>query len=387
MNVLDLLLVGAAVLAAIGGYRLGFTARVLSWVGLALGLVVGIRVLPKALERVDPIDHVRVVLVTVGVVVVFAALGQAAGLWAGNRVRPDLRGRGAVATDRVLGAVAGVVGLIALAWVILPVLQQTPGWPGQLTTGSAVARIVDDHLPPAPDLSQALRSLVGSDNFPQVFDAFQPSGDVGAPPPESGLTDAVAGTAARSVVKVEGVACRRIQDGTGWVVADDLVVTNAHVVAGEGSSEVERSDGRRLPAVVVAFDPARDLALLHVKGLDRPALPVAAATTGQIGGVFGHPGGEPLRIAPFSVARKIDATGRDIYDGATTRRQVLELAASLRAGDSGSALIDANGEVVGVAFAISTDQAGVAYALATSELTPLLDAPHDSEVSTGNCLA
>ncbi len=171
------------------------------------------------------------------------------------------------------------------------------------------------------------------------------------------------------------------------MVADGLVVTNAHVVAGEGSSEVERNDGRRLPAVVVAFDPERDLALLRVKGLDRPALPVAAATKGQVGGVFGHPGGEPLRIAPFSVARQIDATGRDIYDGATTRRQVLELAASLRAGDSGSALIDANGEVVGIAFAISTDQPGVAYALATSELTPMLAAPHDQEVSTGNCLA
>ncbi|MGZ4786725.1 MAG: MarP family serine protease, partial [Acidimicrobiales bacterium] len=88
-----------------------------------------------------------------------------------------------------------------------------------------------------------------------------------------------------------------------------------------------------------------------------------------------------------SIARQIDATGRDIYDGASTRRQVLELAASLRPGDSGSALIDASGEVIGVAFAISTDQAGVAYALATSELTPLLDGPHDAEVSTGSCLS
>ncbi|MGZ4682549.1 MAG: MarP family serine protease [Acidimicrobiales bacterium] len=387
MNVLDAILVGAAVLAVVGGYRLGFTTRVLSWVGLAVGLVVGMRVLPRALERIDPADHVRVVLLTVGVVVVFAAIGQAAGLWAGNRLAPDLRTRGAIAADRALGAVAGLVGLIALAWVVLPVLQQTPGWPGQLTTGSALARAVDDHLPAAPDLSQALRSLVGSDNFPQVFDAFQPSGPVGAPPPASGLSDAVAATAARSVVKVEGVACRRIQDGTGWVVADDLVVTNAHVVAGEGSSEIERNDGRRLGAVVVAFDPERDLALLRVKGLDRAALPVASATKGQVGGVFGHPGGEPLRIAPFSIARQIDATGRDIYDGASTRRQVLELAASLRPGDSGSALIDASGEVIGVAFAISTDQAGVAYALATSELTPLLDGPHDAEVSTGSCLS
>ena len=87
------------------------------------------------------------------------------------------------------------------------------------------------------------------------------------------------------------------------------------------------------------------------------------------------------------MARQIDATGRDIYDGATTRRQVLELAASLQAGDSGSALIDAGGEVVGIAFAVSSEQDGVAYALATSELTPLLAGPHQDEVSTGTCLS
>jgi len=387
VNLLDVLLVGAAVLAVVGGYRLGFTTRVLSWVGLALGLLVGVRVLPRALERVDPVDHIRVVLVTVGVVVVFAAIGQALGLWAGNRLAPDLRGRGAVAADRMLGAFAGLVGLIALAWVILPVLQATPGWPGQLTTGSALARVVDDHLPAPPDLSQALRSLVGADNFPQVFDAFQPNVAIGSPPPESGLSDAVAGTAARSVVKVEGQACRHIQDGTGWVVADGLVVTNAHVVAGEGASEIQRDDGRKLAADVVAFDPERDLALLRVKGLDRPALPVAAGSKGETGGVFGHPGGEPLRIAPFSIARELDATGKDIYDSASTRRRVLELAASLRPGDSGSALVDAKGEVVGIAFAISTEQAGVAYALATSELTPLLDGPHEARVSTGPCIS
>jgi S1-C subfamily serine protease len=177
-----------------------------------------------------------------------------------------------------------------------------------------------------------------------------------------------------------------VQDGTGWVVAEGLIVTNAHVVAGEPSTEVERDDGHRLKATVVAFDPSRDLALLSVPKLNRPALPVAAARRGMIGGVFGHPGGEPLRIAPFEVGRQIDATGRDIYDAATTDRKVLELASSLRPGDSGSALVDPQGEVVGVAFAISTERSGVAYALATSELTPLLSAPHDTGVSTGRCI-
>ena len=120
--------------------------------------------------------------------------------------------------------------------------------------------------------------------------------------------------------------------------------------------------------------------------LNRPALVHRSATRDQTGGVFGHPGGAPLRIAPFRVARTITATGTDIYDASPTRRQVLELAASLRPGDSGSALVDPAGEVVGTAFAISTEHDGVAYALANSELEAVLAAPHGQAVSTGSCI-
>ncbi len=137
---------------------------------------------------------------------------------------------------------------------------------------------------------------------------------------------------------------------------------------------------------MVAFDADRDLALLRVPRLDRPALPVTGAQRGTVGGVFGHPGGEPLRIAPFEVSRQLEATGKDIYDEHSTDRQVLELAASLRPGDSGSPLVAPSGDVVGVAFAISTDHPGVAYALATSELDAVLATPHDQEVSAGSCI-
>jgi S1-C subfamily serine protease len=385
VNLLDLLLIVAAVAATIGGYRLGFTTRVLSWIGLALGLLAGVRALPWLLDRLDGSSQVEGVALIVAVVVGSAALGQGVGLWIGSRVAPDPSGgRGAV--DRALGAVAGFVGLVVIAWLILPVLDATPGWPSRLANESTLARAVSESLPRPPDVSRALRSLVGEDNYPRVFDALQPSPDVGAPPAASGLSAAVSQTVARSVVKVEGVACSKVQDGTGWVVGDGLVVTNAHVVAGERTTDVERDDGRRLDASVVVFDPARDLALLQVRKLDRPALPVAEARRDETGGVFGHPGGEALRIAPFQVARELEAVGRDIYDQAPTRREVLELAASLRPGDSGSALVDPAGEVVGVAFAIATERSDVAYALATSELESVLQAPRGDAVSTGPCL-
>ena len=131
---------------------------------------------------------------------------------------------------------------------------------------------------------------------------------------------------ARSVVKVEGISCQRILDGSGFAVGPDLIVTNAHVVAGEPSTTVIRDDGRRLGATVVAYDPERDLALLSVPHLDRPALTLSSPTVGQRGGVFGHPGGAPLRVAPFQIARRITAASNDIYGRHQVDRQVLELA-------------------------------------------------------------
>jgi S1-C subfamily serine protease len=186
-------------------------------------------------------------------------------------------------------------------------------------------------------------------------------------------------------VMVTGEACSRIQGGSGFFVGPDLVVTNAHVVAGESDTDVELADGRTLDADVVAFDPERDLAVLRTDG-EAPALPLRDADTGDIGGVFGHPGGGGLEVSPFRVAEDITAVGRDIYDQGSTSRDVLVLASELAPGDSGSALVDPQGQVIGVAFAIAPDKPGVAYALAISELREVLEGDLSRELDTGGCL-
>lgn len=179
-----------------------------------------------------------------------------------------------------------------------------------------------------------------------------------------------------------------MQDGTGWVVAPELIVTNAHVVAGERSTTVIRDDGRRLDATLVAFDAARDLAVLRTRALDRPPLVLAADAPGPggSGGVFGRPGGGPLRVAPFAVSRSLDATGRDIYGTDRTRRRVLELAVALRPGDSGAPLVAPDGSVGGVAFAVARDRGDVAYALEPSEVRAVLATVSAATVSAGPCL-
>jgi S1-C subfamily serine protease len=206
------------------------------------------------------------------------------------------------------------------------------------------------------------------------------------PMPEAKLVPALSPVTA-STVRVSGVACGRRLYGSGFSPAPDTIVTNAHVVAGTTSAEVLRPDGRTLPATVVTFDPVRDLAVLSVPGLGQPSLGLGSAVVGETDGVYGHPRGRPaVEISPAQVLRRATVDAGDIYDRPSTPRQILVLGADLEPGDSGAALVNSAGKVVGVAFAVSNLRRGTAFAVASEELAPVLAQPRSRPVATGPCL-
>lgn len=387
MNLLDLVLLGLAVLAAVGGYRLGFLTRTVSWFGMALGLLVAARALPWLVEQLESSGPASVLLFSGVVLLLGSFVGQALGLIVGTRMRIRLPSADWVMADRTFGSLAGLGGVIACFWLLLPAMAEAPGSIAELTRNSAIARAIDRTLPDPPDTTLALRRLVGERDFPRVFDALTPAPDIGPPPGDSGLAPDVIARVGASTFKISGIACNRLQEGSGFVtLGSDVVVTNAHVVAGEDVTQIVRNDGSRLDATVVVFDPDRDLAVLRVPGLGAAPLPIGDSAAQQSGGVFGHPGGAPLRIAPFVVGDEVRAVGTDIYDDRRTERAVLILASELRPGDSGAALVDGTGTVVGVAFAIAPDDPQVAYALDTDELNAALSGDLATPVDTGPCL-
>ena len=284
-----------------------------------------------------------------------------------------------------------MLSLVIGLWLFLPTLADVPGMPSRAARHSAIARFIDSTFPTPPDATQAVRRLVEQRGIPRVFDALRPAPDAGVPPVSSGLSPAVEEKVRLSTVKVIGEACSRIQEGSGFVAGQNVVVTNAHVVAGEAKTQVIREpDKKRLTATVVSFDAARDLAVLVVEGLNVPALSRATAAVGDTGAVFGHPGGqEQIRAAPARISSQVTAQGKDIYDGGDSRRAVFILASTLHPGDSGGALVNQDGRVVGVAFAIAPDRPGTAYALTghelDAELTAFANAPK-VKGSTGPCL-
>ena len=388
MNMLDLVIIAAAVSAAIGGYRLGLLARAASWIGLAVGLAIAARVLPSLLEQFQSSDSGSRLLVAAGVLMGGAFIGQGIGLLIGAHIVRYVPHGPFRQFDKVAGALVGILGVAIAIWLLLPAMADVPGWASQQARSSTLARAIHDAAPRPPDTLRALRRLVGENDFPRVFDALRPAPVAGPPPAEIGMQPAVLNAVSASTVKIEGEACNRIQEGSGFAAAPDTVVTNAHVVAGVRRPRVLRNGTTRaLAATVVVFDADRDLAVLRVPGLGQAPLPVANGRDGQLGAVFGHPGGQDqLRIAPARITQRVQAVGRDLYDGHQTRRDVFILASQLQAGDSGGALVNQGGAVIGVAFAIAPDRPGTAYALTSKELVAVLNVPRANPVDSGRCL-
>ena len=392
MNFLDLVVLGVAAGAGWVGYRLGFVRRATSWAGLAVGIVVGVLFVPDVADALRGSPPRTRLLASLAFVVVVAAVAQAVGAAIGASLHARLghhAGTGLRQGDRIAGAALGVTGVLVLMWLLIPALAGSPGWTARAVRDSALARVIDRLAPSPPSESETLGRLVGDQSFPEVFDTLS-SPDAGTPPSD-GIPAAAADRVTRSTVLVQGQACDRIQEGTGFVAGANLVVTNAHVVAGENRTRIVTSDGRRLDTTVVAFDPNRDLAVLRAPGLGLPPLAEADARIDDRGALFGHPGGGPLRQAPVRIAEQIVARGTNISRSAATEREVFVLAAVTAPGDSGGPVVDAEGRVRGVMFAYDISRQTTAYALTRTELDavlqPVLAGTAPASPGTGNCLS
>lgn len=387
MNPVDLLLLGLLIGAVLGGLRAGFVHRVLAWSGLAVGVLLATRSVPLALRIVDGGEpHMRLavgvmmlLLTVVGCSVLFSSVGRRA------RARVDAGSLSGL--DRAAGAIAGVLAVVTAVWFLLPAAAHVPGGVARAVRGSTVVAAIDAVTPAPPDAAASVRSLVDASRFPTVLADLAPTPIVGSPPPEVPVADEVVARATASTVNVEAVGCGRRYEGSGVTLEPGVVVTNAHVVAGADEVRVRRPGERTTRgATVVVFDPDLDLAVLEVVDLGQAPLRLANAGRGDQAVVIGYPGGlDTPRVAPARVEQRRRALGRDIYGQGTTQREVLFLAAELRQGDSGSPVVDTEGRVVGIVFAISPDVATTAYALDVPEVEAILAAPR-ADVGTGNCI-
>ena len=387
MNALDVAIIVTALGAGYGGWRLGLVARVFGWAGVFTALAIGVNFVPKIVTAFGGTTADGRIGVALLYLFLVASVGQAFGLMIGLLVHRVFPIRSPLPLwDRIAGALAGTFGLLVVTWLVIPSLATAQGWPARMARDSWVVAAIQRVAPRQPAKFAAWGLAISEAPYPSALGPLDNPPDPGTAPNET-LPPKVDARVRSSIVKVTGNACHQIQDGSGWVAAPGIVVTNAHVVAGERSTTIIDNDGTPVPAIVVAFDPVRDLAVLSVSRLTASPLPLAVGTAGEVGAVYGHPGGGPLKAAPARIGEEIMAVGTDIYRTSTSRRHVYVLAATLAPGDSGGALVNRDGAVLGVAFAIDPGRKGISYALTDTEVRPVLAAAAASSLAdTGSCL-
>lgn len=375
MATIDWIALVFVLVLAFGGARKGLLAGGLSLVGVVGGLYLGGRLAPVILSGSSSPYTPLVALA--GALLLAIAL-ETVGALAGGVLRDSVRLTPLRLLDSAGGLVLGGATAVAVLWLVAAIAFQMPqasSLRAQARESVFLPRLVEA-LPP----QEVMNALAGIDPFPLITGPAAPS----QPPDEGVLAKPALARAQQSVVKVHSQACGIRYAGSGWVTADGLVVTAAHVVAGAREVDVRALGDSARDARVVAFDGHNDLALLSVPGLPAEPLRLAPARSGDTVAVLGFPNDGPFRAIPARMGQTATLFSPD-YSGRIVSRTITSLRGKVRPGDSGGPVVNGRGVVELTVFGArkGTD---VGYGTSTELIAGLRAKAVSSGVSTGACL-
>ena len=380
LNALDLFIGFIIVVSVLRGARTGFLAGVFSLVGVVVGASIGSRIAPSLLP--DGGNPIYGAGITLGSILAFSVLGEIIARSMGGSIRNRLSSPASAKLDGLGGGLLGFALALVLVWAVGVFALQSPTLAG-LQPVAQDSRIL-----------QTLKERMPSRLLTQAVSELQPLPKIRGPEPEVAapegtiVNDPDVRAASQRTLRVTGTACGYGVEGSAWVGGRNLVVTNAHVVAGETSTWVQvRGIGRQLPAEVVAFDKRNDVAILRVAGLDLPPLPVAPARPGEEAAVIGFPQNGPLDIEPARTGTTERVFSTDAYDNGPVERIVTSFRVYVRPGNSGGPAVNADGEVISTIFASRTDSNNSGYGIPSRIVQRHLQTAEDltAPVSTGGC--
>lgn len=375
MTKVDLIAIGFVALTAFIGWKKGLVASALSVTGIVFGAWLGSRLAPELLEGGTSSPYTP--LAALAGAAVGAILFETLGTLAGTSLRGRLRKPRLSTFDSAGGLVLGTVAGLAVVWVVGAVALLLPGQEN-LRRGaqdSALLQRLNTVIPP----TRLLNALARIDPFPTISG---PPAPVAPPDPRLAKAPGVQ-RAAPSVVRVVGTACGVGIEGTGWVARPGLIVTAAHVVAGQEDTAVDLQSGAQLPAEVVVFDRRNDIAVLRVRRLALPALRLVDPRPGAPVAVLGYPESGPFTATPARIGRTSVVLAEDAYGSGPVTRAITSLRGRVRHGDSGAPAVDARGAVEATIFAARLGAVG-GYGVPASVVRADLKAAR-GPVSTGDC--
>ncbi|TMF73032.1 MAG: MarP family serine protease [Chloroflexi bacterium] len=371
VNLIDLLILIAALVGLANGYRRGFWLSIAQYVGLLVGVMLGAASARYVLDYLQINNASARPLGAVLVLVIGGSLGSSIGFAVGEPIRRKILRTGIhTSTDSVAGAALSAFAVLLMCWFLGLSFSRGPSVEiAQQIQRSVLLRGLDTIAPRPPPFLASVQQVLAGVQFPPVFAGLEPTLPGALPVPASVDTPGV-NHAAQSVVKVASLGCGGIVTGSGFPVGGGYIVTNAHVVSGTSSHTIQKPDGSTMRATVVLFDPERDVAVLYVPGYSVAGLTFGSARRGTEGAVIGYPGGLSEKVVAAVVDGSVAAQGRDIYNQNLVTRQIFVLQASVHPGNSGGPLIDMQGHVLGMVFATSASDPNQAYALTDDEIAP-----------------
>ncbi|HEY6689795.1 MAG TPA: MarP family serine protease [Rubrobacter sp.] len=356
LNVLDVFIALFVVVVILRGARTGFLAGVFSLVGVVVGISAGSRIASSLMpEDGTPIYGAGI---TLGSILAFAVLGEVVARTIGGSIRNRLSSPTSETLDGFGGAVLGFALSLMLVWAVGVFALQSPPLAGlhPAVRDSRILQSLDERIP--SDL--LTRAVADLEPLPQIRG---PEPAVSTPE-ESIVGDPDVRAASARTLRVRGIACGYGVEGSGWVAGRNLVVTNAHVVAGETATHVQVGEtGRRLPAKVVVFDEKNDIAVLRVNGLGLTPLHLAAPRPGEDAAVIGFPENGPLDIEPARTGTTQRVISSDAYDSGPVERVVTSFRVYVRPGNSGGPAVNEYGRVVSTIFASRTGSDNSGYGI------------------------
>lgn len=379
MTVLDWAILAFTVALAIWGYRQGLIVGALTLIGFGVGAFAGSRIGPLLLTKGahSPYAPLCAALGALLVGALMAVTVESFALGLRERVvrRPFLN-----AADGAGGAALIASVALGLAWVFGAVLLHAPST-ARLRADiqqSLILRSLNDVLPPSGPLLNALDRV---DPAPTVLG---PAAPVAAPNAKI-ASDPDVLRAGDSVVRVLSTACGLGIEGSGWAVEPEVVVTNAHVVAGSDDTTVTTQDGVELDAVPIYYEPRQDLALLRV-GAPLSPLPISSQREeGEDGAVLGYPENGPYALSPARIGETRATISEDSYGNGPVERTIVAMSGVVRSGNSGGPLVDPRGDVVGTVFAATTSGPRGGFAIPAEQVREALGRTGLEGVDTGPC--
>ncbi len=379
MTVLDWGIVVFILALALWGYQQGLIVGAITLLGFGLGAFLGSRVGPWLLNQGSQSPYAPL-CAAIGAMLIGSLIAVTMEAFALGLRSKVIRGQAMHVADGAGGAMLIAVAALSLTWVFGAVALHAPGTTelrGDVQR-SLILRSLNGVMPPSGPILKALNRV---DPAPSVNG---PSTAVRRPNLAVGLVPDVR-AAGSSVFKVLGTACGLGVEGSGWMAAPELIVTNAHVVAGEDDTSVVTQGGASVGATPVYYDPRNDLAVLAV-GLEAPVLPlVADPQSGASAAVLGYPENGPLTISPARFGETTEVISEDAYGRGPLKRRISSLRGDVRSGNSGGPVVDTRGRVLATIFAATTSGPKGGFAIPNDVVHRALRQSRSGPVDTGPC--